>query len=121
MNKFIAAFSVAAALLVPAVANADPTDPTPPWKPLKNNLVWFGGRALPGPAQNDNFWDSPSTVQVWTFTPLNTILWAKPRFPKLWSWWDARLNQRCWFGIGTKLGPYGTYTHAYNHYGCDPK
>lgn len=84
---------------------------------LQNNVIWFG-------SQNANFWNSPDTVEVWTFTPLNAILWAKPYIPGLWTWFEAKEQQTCFVGITTALGgPYsapGTYTHSYNHGGCNP-
>lgn len=91
---------------------------------FKNNAIWIGNNTLPGPSQNSNFWNDPDTVQVWTFTPLNAVLWAKPYIPGLWTWFDSRSQQTCVLGITTALGgPYsaaGTYTHSYNHKGCNP-
>jgi hypothetical protein len=91
---------------------------------FKNNVVWIGNNTLPGPTQNSNFWNDADTVNVWTFTPLNAVLWAKPYLPGLWAWFDSRSAQTCVFGITTALGgPYsaaGTYTHSYNHKGCNP-
>lgn len=84
---------------------------------LQNNVIWFG-------EQNPNFWNSADTVEVWTFTPLNAILWAKPYLPGLWTWFESRDQQTCFLGITTALGgpysPSGTYTHSYNHGGCNP-
>lgn len=86
---------------------------------FQNNLVWISGTT-----QNGNFWNNPNTVEVWTFTPLNAVLWAKPFIPGLWTWFEAKSQQTCFAGITTALGgPYsaaGTYTHSYNHKGCNP-
>ena len=85
--------------------------------PFQNNAIWIG-------KQNASFWNSPNTVNVWTFTPLNTILWAKPFIPGLWGWFESQSQQSCFIGITTALGaPYsgpGQYTHSYNHKGCNP-
>lgn len=84
---------------------------------LQNNVIWFG-------TQNPDFWNNADTVEVWTFTPLNAILWAKPYIPGLWTWFESKSQQSCVLGITTALGgPYsaaGTYTHSYNHGGCNP-
>lgn len=84
---------------------------------FQNNLLWFGD-------QNPTFWNNADTVEVWTFTPLNAVLWAKPFVPGLWTWFESKSQQSCVGGITTALGgPYsaaGTYTHSYNHGGCNP-
>jgi len=92
---------------------------------FKNNLTWWGGNTLPGPTQNADYYNNPNTVQVWTFTPLNAVLWAKPFIPGLWTWFEGLSSQSCVLGITTTLGgPYsgaGQLTRTYNHGGCDPK
>ena len=84
---------------------------------FQNNLIWLG-------SQNPTFWNAANTVEVWTFTPLNAVLWAKPFIPGLWTWFEGQTSSTCVAGITTALGgPYsaaGTYTHSYNHGGCDP-
>ena len=84
---------------------------------FKNNFIWMG-------TQNPAYWNSEDTVEVWTFTPLNAVLWAKPFMPGLWTWFESQERQTCVIGITTALGgPYsaaGTYTHSYNHGGCSP-
>ncbi len=84
---------------------------------FQNNFIWLG-------SQNPTYWNSADTVEVWTFTPLNAVLWAKPFVPGLWTWFESQSQQTCVAGITTSLGgPYsaaGTYTHSYNHGGCNP-
>lgn len=80
---------------------------------LQNNIIWFG-------SPNLNFINNANTITVWTFTPLDSILWAKPYIPGLWGWFNNQSSQSCIAGISTVLGPYGTFTHAYNHAGCNP-
>lgn len=84
---------------------------------FQNNLIWIG-------EQNPNFYNSPDTVEVWTFTPLNAVLWAEPFIPGLFNWFNSQESSTCFAGITTSLGgPYsaaGTYTHSYNHGGCNP-
>jgi len=84
---------------------------------FQNNIIWLG-------SQNPAFYNNADTVEVWTFTPLNAVLWAKPFLPGLWTWFDAQSDSSCFAGITTSLGgPYsgpGQYTHSYNHGGCNP-
>lgn len=84
---------------------------------FQNNLIWLG-------EANPAFWNSPDTVQVWTFAPLNAVLWAEPFLPGVFNWFYSQESSSCFAGITTALGgPYsaaGTYTHSYNHGGCNP-
>jgi len=84
---------------------------------FQNNIIWLG-------SQNPTFYNSPNTVEVWTFQPLNAIKWAEPLIPAVFAWFNAQESSSCFAGITTSLGgPYsapGTYTHSYNHGGCDP-
>lgn len=116
-----AALGSTAAVCVPGTPNCTTLTAhvgSSPVSIFKNNIVWVGG------TQSEAFWNSPDTVEVWTFTPLNAILWAQPVIPGLWTWFEGKSSQGCFLGITTALGgPYstsGTYTHAYNHGGCNP-
>ena len=81
---------------------------------LQNNFLWIGD---PNPV----FWNSPDTIEVWTFSPLNLFPFLKGT--AIESWWNSQSTQSCFIGITTTLGgPYaeaGQYKHAYNRSGCN--
>ena len=135
MKKIVATAAVLLTLGFPATASADTnTDPTQPQPSsrqqrqaalneggfLRNSRVWIGGPRIEGPAVNEAYLENPNTVEVWSWTPLNAILWAKPFFPRVWERFDSRLQTRCFFGTSTVLGPYGTYKRYKNSGGCTP-
>ena len=93
---------------------------------FKNNLLWLGNAALPGPTQSPTFWNDPNTKIINTaFTPLWVKL-GKTIFPNLqyWTTWDNGSSQTCFLGFTQSLGgPYsaaGQITTGYNRKGCTP-
>lgn len=114
--------AAAQASAVGAEAKANATAPTI----FKNSLFWLGNAVLPGPTQNEDYWNDPATlVRNGTFTPLWVSL-GKQIFPNLqfWTDWDTGSSQTCFLGFTQSLGgPYsaaGQIRTGYNPKGCNP-
>ncbi|MDR3662951.1 MAG: hypothetical protein P4L86_21625 [Mycobacterium sp.] len=109
----------AAATLTPTIAHAAPIPLAPITHVLDNTIAGrldFVPQDLTWWLQNDPWWwfgpgtnpTPPAPILVGTFTPLSII----PGFLQpLWKQLTANINfSSCFFGLGAKIGPYGTIT-----------